>query len=228
MFFSKIVLMNEKLHITTLSELARESGYRLHQRLWRMFAEPSVKERDFNYRQETENGWPCFFVVSQREPLRSEGLWQILTKPYMPRIRSGESLAFVLRANPVKTSKNGENGKPARHDVIMAAKTRLREQGIPKSEWPSSTEIVQTESFRWLEARTARCGFSITEHTVRADAYQQHSYSHPRRKAPICFSTVDYTGLLTVIDPGQFVNTLYQGIGHCKGFGCGMIMVRRV
>ena len=41
------------------------------------------------------------------------------------------------------------------------------------------------------------------------------------------FSTVDLSGELTVLEPEIFANALYDGIGHAKAFGCGLLLVRR-
>ncbi|MEA2080768.1 MAG: type I-E CRISPR-associated protein Cas6/Cse3/CasE [Pseudomonadota bacterium] len=42
----------------------------------------------------------------------------------------------------------------------------------------------------------------------------------------INFSTLDYSGLLTVTDPELFKAALFQGIGPAKAFGCGLLLVR--
>ena len=51
---------------------------------------------------------------------------------------------------------------------------------------------------------------------------------HRRGCVPICFSTLDFSGLLTVADPEKFLSTLYGGIGPAKGFGCGLLLIKRV
>jgi CRISPR system Cascade subunit CasE len=38
---------------------------------------------------------------------------------------------------------------------------------------------------------------------------------------------VDVSGLLTVIHPVHFLATLCGGLGHAKGFGCGLMLIRR-
>jgi len=42
------------------------------------------------------------------------------------------------------------------------------------------------------------------------------------------FSSVDFTGELQITDPEKFRQTLFQGMGRSKAFGCGLLMVRRV
>jgi len=48
-----------------------------------------------------------------------------------------------------------------------------------------------------------------------------------KKQGRITFSTLDFSGILGVTDPGQFRNTLFNGIGPAKGFGCGLMMVKR-
>jgi CRISPR-associated protein Cas6/Cse3/CasE subtype I-E len=56
------------------------------------------------------------------------------------------------------------------------------------------------------------------------DGYQQHSEKAGRLR----FSTVDFSGELTVIDPTAFALALRDGLGHSKAFGCGLMLVRRL
>jgi CRISPR system Cascade subunit CasE len=129
-------------------------------------------------------------------------------------------LGFLLRANPVRT----RDGK--RHDVIMEEKSRLRARSVPRAEWPREAELVQEAGAAWLAARAEKAGFRI--HAVRADGYRQHNFSKQADGHRVRFSTVDFTGLLEIIDAACFFReTLCRGIGHAKGFGCGMILIRR-
>lgn len=43
----------------------------------------------------------------------------------------------------------------------------------------------------------------------------------------ISLSTVEFSGALTVTEPDAFNRALLRGIGHAKGFGCGLLLVRR-
>ncbi|MCI5220551.1 MAG: type I-E CRISPR-associated protein Cas6/Cse3/CasE, partial [Candidatus Electrothrix sp. LOE2] len=44
----------------------------------------------------------------------------------------------------------------------------------------------------------------------------------------IQFSLLDLSDRLTVTDPNVFTRALFRGIGPAKGFGCGLLLVRRV
>lgn len=210
-----------------LSGLLGGGGYRIHQRVWDLFGDRDAKSRDFVYRVEDDGGLGIY-LVSGRKPINDEGLWEIRTKPYEPRIRAGERLAFSLRANPVRTKKTGENGKHARHDVIMDAKLRRRAEGIPGQESSAIADLVQDQGVAWLQSRAGRYGFELNGNPVRVDGYRQHRLSRGKGNAPIRFSTLDFNGLLTVTDPTTFIHALFNGIGPAKAFGCGLCMVRRI
>ena len=50
--------------------------------------------------------------------------------------------------------------------------------------------------------------------------------SSRKREKAIQFSSLDYQGVATVKDSGLLKRALVQGVGHGKGFGCGLLLVR--
>lgn len=222
MYFSRIRLKSG-LSPRDLERLARGNAYDDHQYLWKLFAEDGQK-RDFLYRREVQNGVPCFFIVSQRPPVDKEGVWNVDgPKKYEPRLAVGQKLAFSLRVNPVKAkkaSKEAERGK--RHDVVMEAK-----KTILKDQWGPVPELIEKAGLGWLSARAEKNGFSLVDKAVRVDGYRQHRLFKGGH-GMIRFSTLDFNGLLTVTDAGVFTKTLFNGIGPAKGFGCGLMLVKKV
>ena len=195
--------------------------YAIHAQVWDLFAGTPARNRDFLYRQEMGQGLPAFFCISEREPHDRQGIWAIETKPYAPVVRSGQVLSFVLCANPIR-AKRDENHRQHRHDVVMEAKTRGRET---MGACPGTAAIVQEAGCCWLAQKGVANGFSICTGQVRADGYRQLRIHKPG--GDIRISTLNFTGLLTVTAPGPFLHALFTGIGPAKGFGCGMMMVRR-
>lgn len=200
--------------------------YAEHQWLWRFFPAESGTQRDFLFRRRDIEGVPRFYVVSQRIPQSPSDAWQVRTKPYAPTVSAGQRLQFELRANPVVT--RSDNGKSVRHDVVMQAKKRLlAEQGLTRwSEWngahkPALYQLVAEAGHAWLQARGQRLGFSVDEASLIVEGYQQHVGRDNLR-----FSTVDYSGQLTVTDPARFGDVLCRGIGRAKAFGCGLLLIR--
>jgi CRISPR system Cascade subunit CasE len=226
MYMSRIRLQSDAANKSSFWS-AMQDGYQVHRQLWSLFADSDDRKRDFLYRQEERRGAPVFFAVSDREPKDTKGLWHIDSKPYQPKLSAGQRLAFVVRVNPVR-SKRDEDGKQHRHDVVMEAKTRLKESKTGTNERISEAEVMQREGCNWLSARAADHGFAVAEGDVRVDGYRQHQWIKPKTGYSIRFSTVEITGLLMVTDPQLFTLTLRHGIGPAKGFGCGLLLVRRV
>ncbi len=222
MFFSMIKL-RRGISPHDIRALARQSGYQTHQRIWNLFADTPDRKRDFLYRQETSNGWPTFYTVSHREPMDLHGIWEIELKEYNPLLRPGQRLGFALRVNPFR-SRRDENAKQRRHDVVMEEKLKLKREG-KNFELP---DIVQEQGLRWLQERAESHGFSISPNNVRVDGYQQHKL-FKKNNIPIIFSTLDFNGILTVTELDVFITKcLYTGFGPAKGFGCGLMLVRRI
>ena len=146
-------------------------------------------------------------------------------------IREGQHLRFSLRANPVITRwVEGKDGAKIhkRHDVVMDRKMRMSEAGIPRNEWPEPQQIVLDEGVRWLSARSNDYGFVVSPDEVVAEGYIQQKFMKKKGKHLISISTMDFDGILEVIDPEKMHQTLMEGIGPSKGFGCGLLLVKPV
>ena len=199
-------------------------AYQAHSLIWDLFSDGPERERDFLFRQEIHQGVPTFFTVSERAPSDRNGTWEIGSKPYAPVLHQGMHLSFVLRANPIR-SRRDDQGKQHRHDVVMEMKTALR-SSKPRDQWPAEYLIIQEAGLAWLTNQGRTKGFSLQDGAVSVDGYTQHRFVKPKRKQIVQISTLDFSGLLTVTDPEQFTNALFNGIGPAKGFGCGLMMVR--
>ncbi|MBF0213533.1 MAG: type I-E CRISPR-associated protein Cas6/Cse3/CasE [Magnetococcales bacterium] len=191
-----------------------QDGYQRHQLIWRLFPGREATEREFLYRAIDEGGVPGYYVVSSIPPQDSEGVWRIHSKPYAPQLMTGERLRFSLRANPVVTRKNVRTGKNSRHDVVMDAKKRSND-----------VADMQHVGAEWLRERAGHYGFEVDQ--VAVDGYRQHRFQAGRKAHQVRFSSLDFDGWLIVTNPESLVTALMHGIGPAKGFGCGLLMVRR-
>lgn len=222
-FFSHVELRPERSDAHLLRRLLAGGGYGLHQSLWRLFASEPDAQRDFLYHR-IDGDRLAFYVVSAREPVSDDGCWRVRSKPYAPQLAVGDRLDFTLRANPVvaRGREAGGKGRAVRHDVVMDARRTLPEA--------SEAERVEQAGSRWLSGRDGRRaaehGYAVE--SVYADRYMQHRLHKPGAGHAITFSTLDYAGTLRVTDPGLFGAALFKGIGPAKGFGCGLLLVRRV
>lgn len=241
MFFSVITPANSQLRAAS-DDLASTS-YAEHQWLWKFFPSGAHQIRDFIFRRYGRDEEAKFYVVSHRPPVTVSDVWHVQSRDYDPQLGEGQTFSFELRANPVVTKKNAA-GKSVRRDVVMDAKKRmLASRGLPlETKWaawndthdkPVLNEIVQEQCADWLHGVAKRNGFQIGSAEdndplaeLRIDAYGQAKIR--KQDQVITISTVDFSGYLRVTDPALLKPALFNGVGHAKAFGCGLLLVRRV
>jgi CRISPR system Cascade subunit CasE len=233
-------------------ERNRDGAYEDHQWLWeRFFPAPPGTPRDFLFRRLDAGVAARFYAVSARAPRTDVPGWEVKPVNYAPKVGTGERLRFDLRANPVVSRPGrqllGSDGLPklrtsgkrvgtakfnvVRHDVVIDAKKRLlAERGLTQwRDWngpdkPPLYELVRQECGQWLIESGPVRGFLVEQGQFSVDGYAQHIV----KERNLRFSSVDFAGELTVLDAGKFVAALFQGIGHAKAFGCGLLLVRPV
>lgn len=247
-YFSKVELdLSQRAARESLLEL--DNPYREHQLLWQLF--PGVAKRDFLFARASE-GQPTYYLVSASKPLARTPACIVQTRDYQPQLAVGEELSFKLKANPVSVNKTPrtpqqhqawlENRKREglpekdpnhvfsrriRHDVVMQAKRDLGWKSLPEHERPLLAELAQQAGTQWLSEREPANGFRLHPESLRVDGYFQHRFTK-KGSGLIRFSSLEFEGVLTVTDPGLFVEkALFSGIGPAKAFGCGLMLVRR-
>lgn len=155
---------------------------------------------------------PFAFVVSDSPPTGSAEC-----KPYTPAIRDGERLRFLLRADISKTRfERGKRGR--RFDPVLAERNAASSRPYP--------DIARDVGNAWLERKGADNGFSVIE-LLRAD-YSPLAFVRPSDRRSIRLPVIDFEGTLKVTDQRAFTKALVTGIGRGKGFGCGLMLVRRM
>lgn len=220
LYFSRIRLKRDVTVKALAPLLLRPGGSRHtgHHLMWSLFTDDAARERDFLWR-EMPGG--VFFVLSARLPEDRHGLFDIAPpKAFEPQLASGDSLGFSLHANPVVRKSAGEKSK--KHDVVMEAL-----HGVERGARADRREAAaQASGFAWLERQSARAGFAVERAQVRIDGYEQHRV--PRKGGrPMLFSTLDYDGILTVVDPEAFLGAVARGFGSARAYGCGLLLIRR-
>ncbi|SFD41556.1 CRISPR system Cascade subunit CasE [Thiohalospira halophila DSM 15071] len=232
MYLSRVRVATEGLDSQSLQRLMEGNAYGNHQLLWRLF--PEAEERPFLFRQELEKetpvdgtprGMPLFYVLSRLAPTAVPGLLNCESKEFTPQLEVGQKLAFKLRANPVVARKEEGRRRSRRHDVLMDAKKAAREEGVEDS--LTIRERMETAAREWLgdPERSERHGYRLPV-APQTTGYRQHAYR--RKGGEIRFSSIDFEGQLEVVEPERFRQTLEEGIGRSRAFGCGMWMVRRL
>lgn len=206
-----------------------QTAYGIHQLLWDLFSDVPDRTRDFLFREEDREqldpGESAFraYTLSVRRPVDRTGLFLIQDRQLDPVLAEGDRLRFSARVNPVVRHSDDQRKHKQRHDVVMDAKRKLVTASAPL---PPLPEIVQQATLGWLRKQAALGGFAFVDGEVSADGYRQHRF-RKRGGAEIRLSTVEIEGVLTVTDPIRFREAWGRGLGPAKGFGCGLLLLRR-
>lgn len=216
--FSRVRLLARPSQHDWLRDLARHGEpYRDHALIWKLFPGDGL-ERDFIFRRMDDER--TYYVVSARPPKSDSGLFQIQSKPYAPQLLLGERLRFDLRANPTVSIRQ-EDGRSRRHDVLMHAK-----RAVAPGQRDRLAQALEIAGKKWLLERAEQWGLAVQEGSIWQNSYCQQRLR--RKGRSIEYSSLDYQGIAEVIDSERLSRALLQGVGHGKGFGCGLLLVRRV
>jgi CRISPR system Cascade subunit CasE len=218
-YFSMVHLRRSAETYRLQRELSRHgSAYRDHCLIWKLFP-GAGSTRDFVFRRRSQPGDLSYYVVSQRPPQPASDLFTVHTKRYHPQLAAGEWVRFELQANPTVSRKSGtaqpgERRRSTRHDVLMDAKLG------------SGAGAVEAAARAWLCGRSAGWGLQVQAETILTNGYTQHRLRSSART--IQFSSLDYCGMAQVVDPNLLTEALLHGVGHARGFGCGLLLVQRL
>jgi CRISPR system Cascade subunit CasE len=196
-------------------EFAR-NPYDFHRHLWRLFPGEAKETRSndgearqsFLFRIEgNPTGRPARLLVqSRRQPEAASGLIVIGTREFQPQPVAGQRLAFLLTANPVKTITDAQrDAKPGK----TSEKCR-----VPL--------IHEADQRAWLTRKLANAGEIVAASVLpHAPMY----FRKGNRGGKLATATFD--GVLRVSDSTRLTELLENGVGPAKGFGCGLLLVRR-
>lgn len=217
MYFSRAKLNRDALRSHQFADVLNE-GYGAHKLAWRLFSDQNDRERDFVYRWKREAGEPVLYAVSARKPAEHEA-FDIQTKAYEPIIQKGDWFEFAVVVNSVVKKRN-EQGRQKRHDVVLEAKR--------DNDSLTTDEAALLAGKTWLDAQGARHGFRVESTGFRVNEHTTRRFKKSRGSDEISLSTLDLEGLLECTDVDAFRHALFYGIGPAKGYGCGLLMIRRV
>ncbi len=221
MYFSRI-RFRPNLSAGEIARIQCRNPYQEHQQLWSLFADDPAAQRDFLFRSEPD----CFYIVSDRQPRDQQGIWQIESKRYDPKPIEGAYYRFMLRVNPVVTRRD-RDGKAHRHDIVMDAKKQAAYLELLFHERPSTNHLAMKVGLEWLKKRQVNSGFEVVTNSLLVHGYLQHRISRRGKSKLIRYSTLDFTGHLTVTDVDKLTHALINGIGPAKAFGCGLLSLAR-
>jgi len=191
--------------------------YDIHRLLWRLFpGEPrevrrtNEEERQgFLFRIEKHQpGYPARVLVqSRRRPESAANMPVVGCREFNPNPANGQRLAFLLTANPIKTIT----------DEQLASKPDK------KSEKCRVPLLKEEEQLGWLSRKLTGVA-DIESSTVLP--HQPLYFRKGNRGGKLL--AVTFEGVLKVCDESALLKHLANGIGPAKGFGCGLMLVRRV
>ncbi|MBE9605681.1 type I-E CRISPR-associated protein Cas6/Cse3/CasE [Acetobacteraceae bacterium H6797] len=190
-----------------------------HRLVWSLFAGDADRRRDFLWRDEGEGR---FILLSPEPPAPEHPLLQVESKPYEPSLAEGDRLNFILRANPVISRSEGPGQRGKRHDVVMDAL-----HGIPSGARAEARfDAMQQAGAAWLARQGKAHGFELAAPPV-VDGYDRLRLPRPGRAAPAILGVMDFSGLLRITDPVAFLAAQVNGFGRARGFGFGLMLIRR-
>ncbi|ALG89310.1 MAG: type I-E CRISPR-associated protein Cas6/Cse3/CasE [Confluentimicrobium sp.] len=188
-----------------------------HRLIWSLFAGDPTAERDFLWRAEGEG---AFIVQSVCPPQTSPLFEPPEIREHAPDLRPGDRLSYLLRANATRDLR-GE--KRNRVDIVMH-----RLHGLPKADRNARRlDLAAEAASEWMAGQGARAGFEA----LRTQVQHYQTLTLPghrgKRRGEPRFGILDLTGEIAVTDPKAFLAKLAQGFGRAKGFGCGLMLIRR-
>jgi len=197
-------------------ETAR-NPYDLHRQLWRLFPGEDHETRTSSEQdrqgflfhiEEQGTGRPARLLVqSRRAPVRADGLLLLGSREIQPVPSAGQRLAFVLKANPVKTITDAERDAKAGK---QSDKCR-----VPL--------IKEAEQHDWLVRKfSSAATLESTDILLHAPLY----FRKGKRAGKLV--TCTFEGVMRVEEPERLTHLLENGVGPAKGFGCGLLLVRRL
>lgn len=154
---------------------------------------------------------------------------QAQVRPYdalLAQLRSGRSFAFRLRANPTVTTRQPEKPSAAQRDRLG---TSGRSRGVRVAHRTADQQL------RWIRDRASRWGFELPE---TADGYPgacvvarervvfTKSSAHRAGSSDsnrVVLQVATFEGQLRVIDPAAARQSLLEGVGTARAYGCGLI-----
>jgi CRISPR system Cascade subunit CasE len=136
-------------------------------------------------------------------------------EPFLQRIEEGSTWHFRITANPVRSVNSGEESHGKRGKIIA---------------------LSVEDQKKWLFDRAGAHGFSLPEVSYKnADGNETTAYSHKvvsrkvkrfkRQDRTVTISVATFEGVLVVTDTELFTQTLRNGIGRAKAYGCGLLTI---
>lgn len=216
-----------RIHLDPRCREARRdlsNPYQLHSTLCRAFSgsEKKCPEGEFLWRLEPETdptGCPRILVQSRTIPdwtrvsvqgwlAKADPAIDLKERLKLDSLKAGQRFRFRLRANPCVT----RNGKR-----LGLLRLEDQEAWVERKGEQHGFSLPQLASFDLSESPQKQVDVRISQEQILRG--NQHSGNAIR-----IFSVL-YDGILTVIEPDNFRDSLQTGVGHGKALGLGLLSV---
>ncbi|MFI3272479.1 MAG: type I-E CRISPR-associated protein Cas6/Cse3/CasE [Pseudomonadota bacterium] len=200
---------------------SHDTIYDIHQALWKVYSDYDDRKRDFIYRQ---IGPSSFLTVSHREPHSLQYIASLHTKEYTPVLQEGQKVHFALRFNPV-VKRRDTNGKQVRIDIVQDERKRRLCEGVLQADLPQRTEIAMDVAPKWLSSHIP--SLDIDASSLVVEAYRLEKFRKKKGDSLLTIASMDVQGTAFVRDVATLEKALYNGVGCAKGFGLGLLLLRK-
>ncbi len=177
--------------------------YELHRTLLCAFTEQLPPEERVLYRVEQARRQPYVTILVQSQELPD---WQKAERLSDPR--------YLCKLPEVRT---------VEPQVSEGSRLPFRLQANPtvKRAGKRHAVLAEDELAGWLQRKGETHGFAVKPLNVRSVKLGK---LHGKRRKQT-WHVVQFEGVLQVSEPGAFVESLQNGIGSAKAFGCGLLSV---
>lgn len=152
------------------------------------------------------------YVVSPHEPLDLYSNLSIRSKPYDPSFEKGTPLAFDVRISDQE--RVGKKRLP--FEITYKERNGIKDTRLDF--------IMYKAAEHWFQKKSKKYGFQVRNFLING----YHHYDFKKTDGtPVKFTSIDIRGVLEVTSPAVFVHALHTGIGRCKSYGCGLMLVSR-
>ena len=188
-----------------------------HRLIWHVFSDSQARKRDFLWRHD---GKGRFMTLSARPPAESGLFLPPEVKAFEPRLRKGDRLRYVLRANATRT-RRVDQGRSQRVDVVMDL---LHEVPTGNGRAVARPRLAAEAAEAWMRGQGGKKGY--TPLSTVTEGYSTLELGRKRREGAT-FGILDLSGEIEITDPDAFLSALAQGFGRAKAWGCGLMLIRR-
>lgn len=143
-------------------------------------------------------------IIDQFGRPEAERHWDVIEyDEFLSKLKEGQMWRFRIKANPTFSlpSPDGKRGKVVAH-------------------------ITAEQQLTWICSKAEKSGFKISDETITLKHRDIKKFEHGESK--ITLATATFEGILTVTDADLLRQSIIDGIGRGKAYGCGLLSLARV